>query len=71
MEKLIKFVYQIRSRNGVVVNSLQIYGHTEPEARVKLEQMYPRCEILEFGIATPEHHGHTSYEDVLDFIVKE
>ena len=71
MEKLVKYVYQIRSHNGVVVSHLQIYGHTEPEARARLEQMYPRCEILEFGIATTEHHGHSSYEDVLDFIVKE
>jgi hypothetical protein len=71
MNKPVKYVYQIRSRNGVVVNNLQIYGRTEAEAREKLMQMYTHCEILECAGAAAEHHGNTSYEDVLDVIVKE
>lgn len=71
MEKLVKYVYQIRSRNGVVVNHLQIYGHTEEEAREKLMQMYRNCEILEFGVAAVEHAGSSSYEEILDTISKD
>jgi hypothetical protein len=71
MEKPVKYVYQIRSRNGVVVNNLQIYGATEEDARKKLEKMYQHCEILSVGIATSEHSGSTSYEDVLDIILKD
>lgn len=70
MEKPVKYIYQIRSRNGVIVNNLQIYGYTEEEARKKLEQMYRNCEILESGIASTDHSGHSSYEDILDMIVK-
>jgi hypothetical protein len=70
-EKPVKYVYQIRSRNGVVVNNLQIYGHTEVEARQKLEQMYRNCEVLESGVAPVEYNGNFSYEDVMDIIAKD
>jgi len=71
MKKLVKYVYQIRSRNGVVVNRLQIYGYTEEEARSKLMQMYRNCEILEFSVAAIEHAGSSSYEEILDTISKD
>jgi hypothetical protein len=70
MNKPVKYVYQIRSRNGVVVNNLQIYGRTEAEAREKLMQMYTHCEILEYTMAA-EHYASSSYEEVLDVITKE
>jgi DNA polymerase II large subunit len=69
-EKPVKYIYQIRSRNGVVVNNLQIYGRTEEEARQKLEQMYRSSEVIESGVAPDEHNGHFSYEDVMDIISK-
>jgi DNA-nicking Smr family endonuclease len=70
-EKPVKYIYQIRSRNGVIVNNLQIYGHTEEEARQKLEQMYRNCEVLESGLAPVEHNGHFSCEDIMDIISKD
>lgn len=71
MEKPVKYIYQIRSRNGVIVNNLQIYGCTEEDARQKLEQMYRHCEVIEFGVAPVEHNGNFSYEDVMDTIFKD
>ncbi len=70
MEKPVKYVYQIRSRNGVVVNNLQIYGRTEDEARQKLMQMYPHCQVLQNSIAATEHSSSANYEDILDIIIK-
>ncbi len=70
-EKPVKYIYQIRSRNGVIVNNLQIYGRTEIEARQKLEQMYRHCEVIESHIAPVEHIGNFSYEDVMDVIAKD
>ena len=70
-EKPVKYVYQIRSRNGVIVSNLQIYGRTEVEARQKLEQMYRNCEVLETGVAPVEYNGNFSYEDVMDIISKD
>lgn len=63
-----KYVYQIRSRNGSVVENLQIYGRNEEEAKRKLEQMYRNCVILDSHIALPERTSHSSYEDVLNLI---
>lgn len=70
-EKLVKYIYRIRSRNGVIVNNLQIYGRTEDEARQKLEQMYRYCEVIESRVAPLEHNGSFSYEEVMDMISKE
>jgi DNA-nicking Smr family endonuclease len=63
-----KYIYQIRSRNGAVVDNLQIYGRTEEEARRKLEQMYRNCVILESRIVRPERSANSSYEEVLSLI---
>jgi hypothetical protein len=63
-----KYVYQIRSRNGSVVDNLQIYGRNEEEAQRKLQQMYRNCVILDSRIALPERASHSSYEDVLSLI---
>ena len=62
-----KYVYQIRSRNGSVVDNLQIYGRDEQEAKRKLEQMYRGCVILETRVAAPRT-SQSSYEDVLNLI---
>lgn len=63
-----KYVYQIRSRNGAIVENLQIYGRDEAEAKRKLQQMYRNCEILETRVVTPERAANSSYEDVLNLI---
>jgi hypothetical protein len=68
---LTKYVYQIRSRNGAVVDNLQISGRTEEEARAKLQQMYLHCEILDTRMLTPERASSASYEDVLSMITSD
>jgi hypothetical protein len=65
-----KYVYQIRSRNGALVDNLQIYGRSEEDATRKLQQMYPHCEILDVKVAMPERSSTSSYEDVLNLIAK-
>jgi flagellar biosynthesis chaperone FliJ len=62
-----KYVFQIRSRNGAIVDNLQISGRNEEEARRKLQQMYSHCEIIDSRIAMPERRN-SSYEDVLNLI---
>lgn len=41
-----KYLYSIRSANGVLVENLQIFGKSRKEADAKIRQMYWRCEIL-------------------------
>lgn len=64
-----KYVYQIRSRNGAIVDNLQIYGRTEEEAKRKLNQMYHNCEIIDSHMAASERVVSSNYEDVLNLIV--
>lgn len=42
-----KYGFRIRTRIGLVVDNLMIYGRDESEARSKLRQMYRDCEILD------------------------
>lgn len=41
-----KYLYSIRSANGVLVENLQIFGKSRSDADAKIRQMYWRCEIL-------------------------
>ena len=66
-----KYIFQVRSRNGVVVDNLQIYGHDENDAIRKLQQIYPHCEILDSRIVAPERTTSSSYEDVLNLIAND
>lgn len=66
-----KYVYQIRSRNGAIVDNLQIAGRDEEEARQKLQQMYLHCEILETRMLSPDRSGSSTYEDVLSLIASD
>ena len=63
-----KYVYQIRSRNGAIVDNLQIYGRTEEEAIRKLQQMYRNCEILDSRVILSERSAYSNYEEVLTLI---
>jgi hypothetical protein len=64
-----KYVYKIRCSNGAIVDSLQIYGKTEDDARAKLMQMYFNCEVLNISIAENSRQSSTDYDDVLDRII--
>lgn len=66
-----KYIFRIRTRNGVVVDSLAIFGGDEASARQKLRQIYMECEILDCQLqqASPAgRHGHLNYEDVVDLL---
>jgi hypothetical protein len=65
-----KYIYQIRSRNGVVVENLQIFGRSETEARQKLQKMYVHCEILDCRVLSGIKPATSNYEDILDLLVK-
>ena len=66
-----KFSYQIRCRNGALVDNLLINGDTENIARTKLKQMYPHCEVLHWLEVATEFGHSATYQDVLDLINKQ
>jgi|GEM_PF-3652284 len=48
MQKLTKFIFKVRCKNGFIVNNLKINGLDFDHARARLEQMYPRCTLLNY-----------------------
>jgi len=70
-EKLNKYIFQIRSRNGVVVDNLKIHGLSSEDARRKLQKMYTKCEILSEQTAPIRHAGNMSYDDVINLIINQ
>jgi hypothetical protein len=56
-----KFLYTIRSANGVLVENLQIYGKTRSEADEKIRQMYWRCEIISCNMVSKESKARTPH----------
>ena len=67
--QLVKYVFNIRCANGVLVNNLKINGYTREEAESKVRQMYRYCEILDVE-ATHIRAQTYSYDDVLDILCK-
>jgi len=51
--KTLKFGFRIRTRHGLVVEHLMIYGRDEADAERKLRQIYQHCEILERSVMQP------------------
>lgn len=67
-----KYLFRIRTRSGVVVENLSIFGRDEAEACRKLRQIYNDCDVLEcrFQHASKSgRNGHLNYEDVVDLII--
>jgi hypothetical protein len=44
-EIMLKFVFSVKTRDGLKVESVQIYGKDLPDAERKLRQMYHHCEV--------------------------
>jgi hypothetical protein len=66
-----KFGFRIRTRVGLVVDSLMIHGRDESDAQRKLRQMYQGCEILECVCHTGNSRPQsTSFEDVVSLITR-
>lgn len=66
-----RYLFRIRTRNGVLVEHLSFYGRDEAEARRKVAQIYMNCEILECVFQKAPAHGRAvsmNYEDVVDLI---
>ena len=64
-----KYGFRIRTRDGLTVENLQIFGRDGGDAERKLRQMYHECEIIEclplFGAM---RSSSASFEDVARLI---
>jgi hypothetical protein len=63
-----KFTFRIRTRNGVVMERVQIQATDEAGARTRLLKMYPMSEVLETSQAMTGTGGARSFEDIADLL---
>jgi hypothetical protein len=42
-----KYTFRIKTKNGNIVGGISIYGTDEENAKYKLRQRYPDCQIIE------------------------
>lgn len=66
-----KFCFRIRTRQGLLVESLLIHARDETDAERKLRQMYINCEVLACSV----HYGNPkavpmSSKDVVTLVTK-
>ncbi len=50
---ILKYAFRIRTRSGLIVDSLLIHGKDEVDAERKLRQMYQHCSILACSVHKP------------------
>ena len=58
---MIKFGFKVKTRNGVVLDNLQVAARDRDEAERNIRQIYHNCEIIESAELRP-----TIREDALD-----
>ena len=67
---MVKFKFKILTRNQVVVDKLVIAARDFDGAKIKLERMYPYCEIVEFQ-EDLSNANKASFDEILDLITKD
>jgi hypothetical protein len=67
---LSKYIFRIHTKNGVLVENLQIAAESLEAAEKNLKQMYVKCEIIGVSHTNQQLASLPSFEDVLNLIVK-
>lgn len=70
---MLKFNFSVKTRDGLKVESVQIFGKDMPDAERKLRQMYHHCEVISCKeISTDKVLGQSlDIEDLLTVISKQ
>ena len=65
-----KFGFRVRTRHGLIVESLTIQGRDEADAERKLRQMYLHCQILERWVQNNNKTAPITFEEVVTLVTK-
>lgn len=67
-----KYGFKIRTRNGMLVENLQVQAPDREAAENRIRQIYHHCEIIECGeIAPPVKGENIDLENMIALIGKE
>ena len=67
-----KYGFRIRTRNGMLVENLQVHAHDRAEAERKIRQIYHNCEIIDCQDIAPAVKGENiDLENMISLIGKQ
>ena len=67
-----RFTFRVRTRNGLLVEAVNLQARDREEADRRLMQMYMGCTVLDCQTATPDGREESaSFESVISRIVRE
>ncbi len=67
-----KYGFRIRTRNGMMVENLQLHAHDRTDAERKIRQIYRDCEIIDcHEIAPPVKGENIDLENMISLIGKQ
>ena len=67
-----KYGFKIRTRNGMLVENLQVQAPDREAAENRIRQIYHHCEIIECGETAPPVKGENiDLENMISLIGKE
>jgi hypothetical protein len=68
-----KYSFSVTTKNGQLVEHIQIFGVDLPDAERKLRQMYLHCEVMQCKTVDSDKRVLQSadIEDVLSLIIKD
>ena len=67
----IKYGFRVRTRQGLVVESVTIHGRDEEDAERKLRQMYLNCQIVERWVQSSNAKtAPMTFEEVVTLVTK-
>lgn len=67
-----RFTFRVRTRNGLVVEAVNLQARDREEADRRLMQMYMGCTVLDCQTATPDGREESaSFESVISLIARE
>jgi hypothetical protein len=67
-----RFTFRVRTRNGLLVEAVNLQARDREEADRRLMQMYMGCTVLDCQTAMPDGREESaSFESVISLIVRE
>ncbi len=70
MDKLNKYQFHIKTKNGITINPIQISAASQLSAEQTLFQMYHGCKIINVNADVADQQVGLDYQEVLNLITR-
>jgi len=69
MQPLRKYLFHIKTKSGISVNTISISAANQLAAEQNLFQMYRGCKIISVSCNQPSEADQMDYQDILNLII--